>query len=156
MSNEIVNDKMEEQKSNVRFAYFTLCVKGEDVTPRNLTKETLRIESMTKDSSLAMLVQNAVRIRAKVVSVKFEDSSQRFLIEYVASNNETGEVETIRSERTDGIHGNTAKQIWSEISKDDEVVIFKKNEPASDKSRNAANGYRVAPWVSIIKKGREK
>lgn len=156
MSNEINNDKTEEQKSVVRLAYLALCLRNNDVSPEGLVGEVLRIESMTKDNSLAMMVQNAVRIRAKVVSVKFEQSSQRYLISYIASNNGTGEIETIRSERIDGPHGKIAERIWSGIHEDDEVVIFKKNEVANDNGRNASNGYRVAPWVVVVGKGGKK
>lgn len=142
---------VDEQRDNVRLAYLALCLSGGRVTPKALVNETLRIADATKDGSLAVLVQKSVRIRSKVVYVAFEESSRRYLISYVASNSPTGEIEKIRSERVDGIHGALVSEIWKEVTPGDEVVIFKHNEEASDE--RMSHGYRVAPWVTVIRKG---
>lgn len=143
----------QDNRENVRLAYLALCLKGDDVTPVSLVKETLMVANATKDNSIAMLVQEAVRIRAKVVSIEYEDSSKRYLVEYVASNSDSGKTETIRSERTDGVHGKVVRQIWEGISRGDEVIVFKRNEFANDNGKGLASGYRVAPWVTRIRKG---
>ena len=111
---------------------------------QKVTERALLIRQQIDGRSLVMRVLSSTVITGTVRTVTFEGSSSRFVVEFVADNGE-GEVETIRSERTDGRNGDVARKLWGSGLVGHRVAIYKNNEPGRD--GKASNGYRVAPWV---------
>lgn len=138
-------------KENVSLAYLALTLRGEKVDPLNLAEESLRIASVIAEDSIAMQAQRAYRIRATVTGVSFEESSQRYVLKYVAQRGGDGEEEQIRSDRIDRRFGKSVVEMFSELEPGDEVVIFKLNEKAND-DKQRPNGYRRAVFVSVVHK----
>lgn len=87
----------ESIRRNIELAYIGLTLKGELVDALSLTKEVLNISRMTADNSLAVLVQKSVRLVGTIKDIQFEESSQRYLVTFRASNAEEDEI--VRSER---------------------------------------------------------
>lgn len=144
----------DEKRRNVELAYLALTLSGKPINDLNLTAETLRVSRALGDNSLAMIVQNSVRIVAKVLSQEFEESSQRYLITFRAFDSEKDE--HIRSERADGSHGERVHQLWNRNLVGHACIIYKFNEkPKGDKaSGKNASGYRVAPYIYDLGIGR--
>lgn len=126
--------RKEASQKAVLTAYLSLSMRGKDITPENLVRESLQVSSMVSERGLAMRVMNSVRFRAVVESISFEQTTQRFLIAYHPVD-KPNEREEIRSERVDS----------NQSLVGEEVVIFKNNEP--DKIGKVAAGFRVAVWV---------
>lgn len=143
---EAQNDK--QIYRNIELAYIGLTLKGELVDASSLTKEVLNIAKMKSDSSLAVLVQKSVRLVGTIKDIKFEESSQRYLVTFLAKGNDDDEI--VRSERVDSPRGETVKELWGRGNLvGHRVVLFKHNERAGeDKKRE--KGYRVAPWVTDL------
>lgn len=133
----------DRDEENVRLAYLTLVLRGEQVDATRLAAEVLKIDSMLDYDSLAMKVQRAAKFRAVVGKVEFEQTSQRYVLIYTARNGEDGE--QIRSERIDGVHGNAVVSMFQGLVPGDEVIIYKLNEESND--TRLPHGYRVAPYV---------
>lgn len=132
---------------NIELAYIGLCLKDKRVDAESLTKEVLGISRMKASKSLAVLVQKAVRIVGTIKKVEFEESSQRYLITFRASNG-AEEDEIVRSERVDSGRGSTVKSLWGERNLvGHKVAIFKHNERAGEDVKRD-KGYRVAVWVT--------
>lgn len=74
--------RKEESQKAVLAAYLSLSMRGKDITPENLVRESLQVSSMVSERGLAMRVMNSVRIRAVVESITFEQTSQRFVVAY--------------------------------------------------------------------------
>lgn len=116
-----------------------------------------------QEGSIMMNVLDSVRIRATIHSVEFEESSQRYVITYHASNSDDADsVESVRTPRMDTYVG---KMLASDIEKvkkcagtDKQVIIFKHNEiPTEEQAAEArkagknipAAGYRQAVWFDF-------
>lgn len=67
--------RKEESQKAVLAAYLSLSMRGKDITPENLVRESLQVSSMVSERGLAMRVMNSVRIRAVVESITFEQTS---------------------------------------------------------------------------------
>lgn len=107
----------------------------------------MKIRSVAESEySLPNRLLNAVTIKADCKRVEFEDSSKRYKIYFVASNNENGDEEMIRTDRIDGKHYMGEDYIRSLAGHT--VLIYKTNEKSDDKKMGA--GYRVAPYVRVI------
>lgn len=65
---------------NVELAYLGLCLKGVQPNELNLTQEVLSIGRMTSDTSLAMTVQDSIRLLVVVKGIELEESSQRYAL----------------------------------------------------------------------------
>ncbi len=138
----------ENTRRNIELAYIGLTLKGEVVDAVSLTQEVLSISRMTADNSLAVLVQNSVRLVGTIKNIEFEESSQRYLITFLATNAEEDEI--VRSERVDSARGSVVKELWGRSNLiGHRVVLYKHNERVGeDKKRE--KGYRVAPWVTDL------
>ena len=136
--------RKEASQKAVLAAYLSLSMRGKDITPKNLVRESLQVSSMIAERGLVMRVMNSVRIRAVVESITFEQTSQRFVVAYHPAD-KPGEREEIRSERADGNRGQLVRMLWNQSLVGEEAVIFKNNEP--DKTGKVAAGFRVAVWV---------
>lgn len=135
-------------RHNIELAYIGLTLKGEVIDAASLTKEVLDISRMTAENSLAVLVQKSVRLIGTIKDIKFEESSQRYLITFLASNAEEDEI--VRSERVDSARGSVVRELWGRNNLiGHRVVLYKHNERVGeDKKRE--KGYRVAPWVTDL------
>ena len=145
-----------------------------DMSPEDWQRAVIRrattIQKMRfyNDDSILMQVLDSVRIRARIISVEYEESSTRYLIKFKAiprDNNEDFEPqeETIRTQRTDGYGGRIIEQDIARLQKiagtDAQVIIFKHNDmPTEEKQRKARQegkmipqqGYRQAIWFEFI------
>lgn len=133
-----------DYRLDMALAYLVCSLRG--VRPgqfdAEMVGEYLRIRRMMSPKSLLMRVAGAVPIRCSIVSVSLEESSQRFLIEFIADGSDTPE--QIRSDRVDGRRGDEVRAMWRAFAPGERAVIYKTNE---NQSADRANGYRVAPYV---------
>lgn len=138
----------EQIRRNIELAYIGLTLKGELVDAASLTKEVISIGRMAADNSLAVLVQKSARLVGTIKDIKFEESSQRYLVTFRANNSDEDEI--VRSERVDSQRGKTVKELWGRNNLGGHrVVLYKHNEcVGEDKKRE--KGYRVAPWVTDL------
>lgn len=100
----------EQIRRNIELAYIGLTLKGELVDAASLTKEVISIGRMAADNSLAVLVQKSARLVGTIKDIKFEESSQRYLVTFRANNSDEDEI--VRSERVDSQRGETVKELW--------------------------------------------
>lgn len=113
-------------------------------------RRALAIRRLTRDGSLPMLVMASRPIPCTIVSVAFEERTQRFVVELVARNSEGGEPERMRSGRVDdATWGELTWRMWSRDLVGHDAVVYKLNEPAPEGSRASA-GFRVAHWVQDL------
>ena len=141
--------RIDEQIRRIfELAYIGLTFKGELVDAASLTKEVISIGRMAADNSLAVLVQKSARLVGTIKDIKFEESSQRYLVTFRANNSDEDEI--IRSERVDSQRGETVKELWGRNNLGGHrFVLYKHNERVGeDKKRE--KGYRVAPWVTDL------
>ena len=129
--------------ATIRMAYFALVLSGRkyDNLELAVAQEMLKMNRLTAERSLPNLIGNSVRIAATINSIKFEESSNRYLIKFSADNEE--EEEWVRSERVDSSHKAAVKKIWGRDLVGHRVLIFKYKDKVG--SKEAPNGYRIAP-----------
>lgn len=114
-------------------------------------------ERMTDERSLPVLIAGAIRLKATIQSIEFEESSQRFVITFVsATGNDQGKVEQIRSMRVDDYRagGDFVRSLWDQDKVGKNVIIYKYNElPSESQRKNGGNvppkGYRTAVYVEL-------
>lgn len=82
----------EQIRRNIELAYIGLTFKGELVDAASLTKEVISIGRMAADNSLAVLVQKSARLVGTIKDIKFEESSQRYLVTFRANNSDEDEI----------------------------------------------------------------
>lgn len=128
----------------IRMAYFALLLSGRKYDDLELAvaQEMLKMDHLTAERSLPSMVARSVRIRAIINSVEFEETSKRYLIKFIADNED--KEERVRSERTDSSHKDAVKKIWERDLVGHRVIIFKCKDRAG--SKEAPNGYRIAPY----------
>lgn len=130
--------------ATIRMAYFALLLSGRKYDDLELAvaQEMLKMNRLTAERSLPNLIGNSVRIAATINSIKFEESSKRYLIKFSADNEE--KEEWVRSERVDSSHKAAVKKIWGRDLVGHRVLIFKYKDKVG--SKEAPNGYRIAPY----------
>lgn len=130
--------------ATIRMAYFALLLSGRkyDNLELAVAQEMLKMNRLTAERSLPNLIGNSVRIAATINSIKFEESSKRYLIKFSADNEE--EEEWVRSERVYSSHKAAVKKIWGRDLVGHRVLIFKYKDKVE--SKEAPNGYRIAPY----------
>lgn len=130
--------------ATIRMAYFALLLSGRKYDNLELVvaQEMLKMNRLTAERSLPNLIGNSVRIAATINSIKFEESSKRYLIKFSADNRE--KEEWVRSERVDSSHKAAVKKIWGRDLVGHRVLIFKYKDKVG--SKEAPNGYRIAPY----------
>lgn len=111
---------------------------------QKVCERALMMRRQADQRSLAMRTLAATPIPCRVKSVTFEESTSRYLVEFVALKGDGG-TEQIRSDRTDGSLGPVVQRMWGGGLAGHRAVVYKLNEPGKD--AKASNGYRVAPWV---------
>lgn len=139
-----MDNDMQFDPSTIRMAYFTLLLSGRkyDNLELAVAQEMLKMNRLTAERSLPTMIGNSVRIAATITSIEFEESSKRYLIKFMADN-EDGE-EHVRSERTDSSHKDAVRKIWQRDLVGHRVIIFKCKDRVG--SKEAPNGYRIAPY----------
>ena len=130
--------------ATIRMAYFALLLSGRkyDNLELAVAQEMLKMNRLTAERSLPNLIGNSVRIATTINSIKFEESSKRYLIKFSADNGE--KEEWVRSERVDSSHKAAVKKIWGRDLVGHRVLIFKYKDKVG--SKEAPNGYRIAPY----------
>lgn len=130
--------------ATIRMAYFGLLLSDRkyDNLELAVAQEMLKMNRLTAERSLPNLIGNSVRIAATINSIKFEESSKRYLIKFSADNEE--KEEWVRSERVDSSHKAAVKKIWGRDLVGHRVLIFKYKDKVG--SKEAPNGYRIAPY----------
>lgn len=130
--------------ATIRMAYFALLLSDRkyDNLELAVAQEMLKMNRLTAERSLPNLIGNSVRIAATINSIKFEESSKRYLIKFSADNEE--KEEWVRSERVDSSHKAAVKKIWGRDLVEHRVLIFKYKDKVG--SKEAPNGYRIAPY----------
>lgn len=130
--------------ATIRMAYFALLLSGRkyDNLELAVAQEMLKMNRLTAERSLPNLIGNSGRIAATINSIKFEESSKRYLIKFSADNGE--KEEWVRSERVDSSHKAAVKKIWGRDLVGHRVLIFKYKDKVG--SKEAPNGYRIAPY----------
>lgn len=120
----------------------------------------LKSSHLIGENGLLSKIVSSVRIPARIKSIEFEESSQRYLIKFVALY-EGSEEETIRTSRMDHKDGQIIRKDIEKMQKeyvgtDKVVVIYKNNYKPSENSKATndrkivpANGYRCAVWFDF-------
>lgn len=139
-----MDNELQYDPAAIRMAYFSLLLSGRlhDNLELAVTQEMLKMNRLTAERSLPAMVGRSARITATINSIKFEESSKRYLIKFQADNGEREE--QIRSERIDANHKDAVKKIWERNLVGHRVVIFKCKDRVG--SKEAPNGYRIAPY----------
>jgi hypothetical protein len=116
------------------------------------------IKRMMGDNSVAMLMLDSVHIYCTIKSIEYEETSTRYVVSFVADNDENGKVETIRTDRTDGNAGHLVRALWTQDLVGKHVCLYKHNDVPSADSANEIRkrggtippqGYRRAVYVRI-------
>lgn len=130
--------------ASIRMAYFALLLSGRkyDNLELAVAQEMLKLDRLASERSLPSMIGRSVKIAATINSIEFEETSKRYLIKFIADNED--EEERARSERTDSSHKDAVKKIWGRDLVGHHVIIFKCKDRVG--SKEAPNGYRIAPY----------
>ena len=131
-------------------AYLSLALSGEEPSPLALARRSLAVRRALGEHSLAMEVHAALPINATITRIDLEASSQRYLVEFLADNNENGVVETIRTDRLDGARGDIVRRLWTPSLAGHRARIYKLNSPARPGADGKAREYRRAVFVEDL------
>lgn len=128
----------------IRMAYFALLLSGRkyDNLELAVAQEMLKLDRLASERSLPSMIGRSVKIAATITSIEFEETSKRYLIKFIADNED--KEERVRSERMDSSHKDAVKKIWGRDLVGHRVIIFKCKDRAG--SKEAPNGYRIAPY----------
>ena len=134
----------------------------EDLT-RQVTKRAITVSKVLSENSIENRTLSAVRIPAEVLSVDFEENSQRYVIKFRATrNNEDKNEEQIRTARMDTFEGRVIKPMVEKLiarvneqngqDRKARAVIYKYNEPAPEGAKGPnvpSHGYRNCCWLEV-------
>lgn len=122
-------------------------------TPKPSTSEVLDeffyLKSLMDRNSVFMRTAYAVPIPARVVSVRYEETSTRYLITYLpvkGYGNADVKEEHVRSDRTDGRNGKAISYMCSDLA-GRSVIIYKTMQKTNDSDNPAV---RIAPYIRIV------
>ena len=116
-----------------------------------ICQRVITIRDFIDPRSVACQVAESVPIFATIKSVTYEESSTRYVVNYVADRNSFGDnaEEHIRSSRTDGKGGASVRRMWENLKSGDHVIIYKTMEETGDRKKPSV---RVAPYVKRLNK----
>lgn len=134
---------------------------GRDKTKliQTMVKRVRTAETLTNERALPVLILGAIRIRAHIKDVSYEESSHRYVITFVAKTGDnSGDEETIRSMRTDDyrVSEEFVRTLWEDkVGRD--VILYKYNEMPNERQQQGGRnggrippkGYRTAVYVDI-------
>lgn len=116
-----------------------------------LTRNYLQAKAMLRPNSMFMLTASATPIIAKVLGIRFEESSKRYILTFLADGSD--EPEEARSLRSDGKYANIVKGMFGEEVQgrliNHRAIVYKANQKAAQNAKMGA-GYRVVPYLSLI------
>lgn len=114
----------------------------------DVARAVAAIRRQFSDRSIASRVCESVPIPAKVTSVDFEDSSNRYLVTYVPVNAAKGheEPEYVRTDRVDGRKGACIREMVDGIV-GKHCVIYKYTEPTGNARKPSV---RIAPLILVV------
>lgn len=136
----------------------------EDQWQRAVVRRATTIQRLRflQEGSVMMNVLSSVKIKATVISVTYEESSQRYVVQYHPVKNPQ-QTESIRTPRMDSYAGNIIAQDIERLKgyagTNKQVVVFKCNEIPDEETAKAARangqnvpaaGYRQAVWFDFI------
>ena len=120
--------------------------------PDNFDFEVARVALMLRrqlrETSLVSRILNATAIFGTVVSVAFEESSKRYVIQFKAGKQREGfdDIESFRSDRVDGPNGRMVEQMWSNAA-GRRGYIYKYLEATNDPKKPSV---RLAPYIQFL------
>lgn len=117
-----------------------------------IAKRVSRSMHYLHKNAVPMRIAASIRIYAEIIDVTFEESSQCYIISFHAIGSEdSGEVETIRTDRIAGHNGNLVQTFMREGDKDKLIgkraFIYKLNEPSS---KGVGQTVRICPFLDIL------
>lgn len=131
----------------ISMAYLVASLRAPSRVPneRDVAEEYLAIERTTGPRSLAARIAGAVRIVGELAEKPhLEESSRRYVLKFRARGQ--NDIESIRSDRTDGPDGWFVDSIFRDLKAGDKVIIFKINERGDTPAR-MGSGYRICPYI---------
>lgn len=125
---------------------------------KNLTELDLAVSKRVSRSmrflhkhSVPMRIASAYRMYAEITDVAFEESSQRYIVSFhKVGGTDTGEIESIRTDRIDGPSGELVKAyIGGDRSKliGKHAFIYKLNETSS---KGMGQTVRICPFIDVL------
>ena len=159
-----MDDKVLGNKSAVATAFasvdFSQYKNGTDAELAVLRRLSLA-SRVLEDDGIAMSMCDAARINCTIQGIELEQSSQRFVVSFVADKSEDGKVETIRTDRVDSYScGNVVKALWTPDLVGAHVCLYKHNdvptpEQIAEARKNGVTippqGYRRAVYVRRLR-----
>lgn len=117
-----------------------------------MAKRVSRSIRYLNSNSLPMRVASAIRIYAEIIDVAFEESSQRYIISFHAvGGEETGEIETIRTDRIDRHNADVVQTFMCGGDKSQLIgrraFVYKLNEPSS---KGMGQTVRICPFLDVL------
>ena len=133
-----------------RLAYLSLVVGGETpITEQRLLSEYLRVNSLARPKGLIARVKASVPIWCVIQSVRFEESSQRYVVTFRADKSDRDEI--VRSDRVDARGGQFVKELFGQEGlAGKRAVIYKMNERAGEDQMHS-HGYRICPYMRLAR-----
>lgn len=144
-------EPMSRQEAVVLAAASTIDFSGKTLieVQRQLLDRVVTMKKFIGPNSAAYRLAGAIPINATITNIEQKDpKSTRLYIEFLADNSTDGEVEHIRSDRTDGLFGEEVKKMWEGMV-GEHVTIYKYAEKTNDPKRPVTN---VAPFVKKLPK----
>lgn len=108
------------------------------------------VNPLTAASSPLARMDGAARLYAQITGVEFEEPSRRYIVSFTVVGGETGEIETVRTDRVDGRYGEVVERMLGRDKaalKGKRAVIYK----TSEEMRGApGRTVRIAPFIDIL------
>ena len=147
---------MEESKESptlaaIAGAYSASASHYEITTTFDVCRRLSRIAiPITRPDSPLVRMWDAVRLYVEIKDVKYEESSHRYIVSFIVVGSETGEVESIRTDRVDGRYGKMVEEMLGNDKAaltGKKAVIYKVNE----EMRGApGRTVRITPFIDVL------
>lgn len=159
------NGNIDQQREWVFEAIKSLDIssyKTQNDAERAVIQRSITFSNLLKDDSLVLRILSSVKIYAHITSMKYEESSHRYLITFESGHGDDKQKETIRTPRMDSHDGIILKPrvntLKSALEKADDgsvpVLLYKKNEPPRPNQKGpkvSSAGYRVCVWFDVLR-----
>lgn len=123
--------------------------KNQQLSNTNVLKNLLYLRKFYSDKGLISRTLEAIPLKVTIKDKQLEESSQRYIISFVADNSTDGEIETIRTDRIDSWSGDEVKALWEPVKPGVIAIIYKTYEETGNAK---APRVRIAPFVNILNK----
>ena len=117
-----------------------------------VARTAARLRYLLAEHSVPMRVLRSAVLYVRILEVKLEDSSQRYLVTFQGAhessdaNAKSKTTKTIYSDRVDGKNGEVVHEMWK-LAKGHIVRLYEYMEPTNDENHPPV---RVAPLVEIL------